>query len=172
VLIRASDYHTRNCDMPMMIGCVTALTKTTAANGATIGIPGSHLWGPDRRPYDHEAVPAELEPGDALIFVGNLYHAGGANITTYVFVCSVELAADNASRDQARETVGIFLCKAHYRAAENQFLMVPPEKAKRLPPQAQRLLGYGIARPSVGFVEYQDPMRYLFGVEDEETVDM
>lgn len=50
--------------------------------------------------------------------------------------------------------------------------MVPPEKAKRLSPQAQRLLGYGICRPSLGFVEYQDPMRVLFGVEDEETVDM
>lgn len=75
-------------------------------------------------------------------------------------------------RDQRRETVGIFLCKAHYRQAENQYLMVPPEKAKRLSPQAQRLLGYGIARPAVGFYQYQDPMRVLFGVEDEETVDM
>ena len=78
-----SDYHTRNCDMPMMLGCVTALTKTTKENGATICIPGSHLWGPERCPYDHEAVPAELEPGSALIFVGNLYHAGGGNITKY-----------------------------------------------------------------------------------------
>ena len=77
----SSDYHTRNCDMPMMIGCVTALTKTTRENGATICIPGSHLWGPDRCPYDEEAVPAELDPGSALIFVGNLYHAGGGNIT-------------------------------------------------------------------------------------------
>ena len=50
--------------------------------------------------------------------------------------------------------------------------MVPPEQAKRLPPQAQRLLGYGIGLPSLGFMEYQDPMRVLFGVEDEETVDM
>ena len=50
--------------------------------------------------------------------------------------------------------------------------MVPPEKAKRLPPQAQRLLGYGISLPAVGFMEYQDPMRVLFGVEDQETVDM
>jgi ectoine hydroxylase-related dioxygenase (phytanoyl-CoA dioxygenase family) len=150
------DYHTRNCDMPMMLGCVTALTKTTKENGATICIPGSHVWGPDRCPYDDEAVPAELEPGDALIFAGNLYHAGGANTTT----------------DQARETVGIFLCKPYYRPAENQFLMVPPEKARRLPPQAQRLLGYGICRPALGFMEYQDPMRVLFGVEDEETVDM
>ena len=71
--------------MPMMLGCVTAITKTTKENGATICIPGSHLWGPDRCPYDHEAVPAELEPGSALIFVGNLYHAGGGNITTYEF---------------------------------------------------------------------------------------
>jgi len=51
-------------------------------------------------------------------------------------------------------------------------LMVPPEKAKRLPPQAQRLLGYGISLPALGFMEYQDPMRVLFGVEDEETVNM
>lgn len=77
-----SDYHTRNCDMPMMIGCVTALTKTTKENGATIVIPGSHLWGPERCPRDEEAIPAELNPGDALIFVGNTYHAGGGNVTT------------------------------------------------------------------------------------------
>ncbi|RFU27122.1 hypothetical protein B7463_g9214, partial [Scytalidium lignicola] len=76
------DYHTRNIDMPMMLGCVTALTKTTKENGATIAIPGSHLWGPERCPLDEEAIPAELNPGDAFIFVGNLYHAGGGNITT------------------------------------------------------------------------------------------
>ncbi|KAG0648756.1 Dioxygenase [Hyphodiscus hymeniophilus] len=150
------DYHTRSCDMPMMLGCVTALTKTTKENGATIVIPGSHLWGPERCPYDEEAVPVELNPGDALIFAGNTYHAGGGNVTT----------------DECRETVGIFLSKPFYRQAENQYLVVPPETAKRLSPQAQRLLGYGICLPSLGFVDYQDPMRVLFGVEDEETVDM
>ena len=45
-----------------MIGCVTALTKTTKENGATIAIPGSHLWGPERRPLNEETIPAELEP--------------------------------------------------------------------------------------------------------------
>lgn len=69
-----------------MIGCVTALTKTTKENGATVVIPGSHLWGQDRRPLEEEAVAAELEPGDALIFLGNLYHGGGANVTRYVVV--------------------------------------------------------------------------------------
>ena len=70
--------------MPMMIGCVTALVKTTKANGATLVIPGSHLWGPDRCPKNEAAIPAELNPGDALIFVGNTYHAGGGNTTKYV----------------------------------------------------------------------------------------
>lgn len=64
------------------------------------------------------------------------------------------------------------MCKPYYRQAENQFLSVPLEQAKRLSPQAQRLLGYGICLPSLGFIDYQDPMKVIFGVEDEETVDM
>ncbi|KAK0642390.1 Uncharacterized protein DIS24_g9075 [Lasiodiplodia hormozganensis] len=150
------DYHPHDKELPVMIGCVTALTKTTKENGATIAIPGSHLWGPERRPLDEEAVPAELEIGDALIFLGNLYHAGGANIT----------------QNEYRETVGIFLCKPTLRPAENQFLMVPLERVRKMKPQAQRLLGYGVLEPGLGFAQYQDPMRLLFGVEDEETVDM
>jgi ectoine hydroxylase-related dioxygenase (phytanoyl-CoA dioxygenase family) len=78
------DLHATMKDQLAMIGCVTALTKTTKENGATILVPGSHKWPADRPAYDEEAVPAELEPGDAVIFLGNLYHAGGANITTYV----------------------------------------------------------------------------------------
>ncbi|KAK1845038.1 phytanoyl- dioxygenase family protein [Colletotrichum chrysophilum] len=150
-----NDYHPHDKKLPVMIGCVTALTKTTAANGATVIIPGSHLWGPERRPFDDETVPAELEPGDACIFLGNTYHAGGGNIT----------------KDEYRETVGIFLCQPTLRPAENQFLMVPLEKVRKMKPQAQRLLGYGLCEPGVGFMKYQDPMRVLFGVEDEETVD-
>ena len=86
-LVYNSDYHTSKADFPMMLGCVTALTKTTKDNGATIVIPGSHIWGLDRCPLDEEAVPAELNPGDALIFAGNTFHAGGGNITKYV--CTV-----------------------------------------------------------------------------------
>jgi ectoine hydroxylase-related dioxygenase (phytanoyl-CoA dioxygenase family) len=78
----------------MMIGCVTAITKTTRENGATVCIPGSHTWGPERCPLDEEAIPAELEPGSALIFVGNLYHAGGANVTKYAEISSLRHDAD------------------------------------------------------------------------------
>lgn len=46
------------------------MTKTTKENSAFIVIPKSHLWRPDRCPLDEEAIPDELEVGDAMIFVG------------------------------------------------------------------------------------------------------
>ncbi|KND87325.1 Uncharacterized protein TOPH_08056 [Tolypocladium ophioglossoides CBS 100239] len=151
-----ADYHTRNCDFPVMLGCVTALTKTTKENGATIIIPKSHKWGSDRCPRDEEAIPAELEVGDAAIFVGNVYHAGGANIT----------------KDDARETIGVFLCKGTLRQEENSYLEIPPEtaKARSFSPQLLRLLGYGICPPALGLYKYQDPMKVIFGVNDSETI--
>ncbi|CAF0770345.1 unnamed protein product [Didymodactylos carnosus] len=154
-----TDYHTRACDRPMMIGCVTALTRTHKNNGATIVIPGSHLWeDEDRVPLVEEAVPAELEPGDATIFLGNVYHAGGGNIT----------------QDERRETAGVFMAKGFYRQAENEYLMVPPERCKeiQLTPAELRVLGYGISQPSCGFVNYKDPMESVFGIIDDETVRM
>lgn len=75
------DYHIEDSDRPMMLGAVTAIVKTTKDNGATVVIPGSHKWPESRCPYDHEAIPAELEPGDSLFFLGRTYHAGGANTT-------------------------------------------------------------------------------------------
>lgn len=76
------DYHAHTTDFPMMMGCVTAVTRTTKANGATVVIPGSHKWDESRCPYEHEAVPGELEPGDSMMFLGSVYHAGGANRTS------------------------------------------------------------------------------------------
>jgi ectoine hydroxylase-related dioxygenase (phytanoyl-CoA dioxygenase family) len=154
-----TDFHARPCDWPVIIGCVIALTRTHKDNGATIVIPGSHLWqDEDRAPLVEEAVPAELEPGDATIFVGNLYHAGGGNIT----------------QDERRETAGIFIAKGFYRQSENQYLMVPPERCRELQmsPQELRVLGYGISKPACGFVNYKDPMESVFGIIDDETVRM
>lgn len=66
----------------------------------------------------------------------------------------------------------MFFCKGMFRQVENQYFMVPPEKAKRLSPEAQRLLGYGISPPFCGFVEYKDPMQLFFGVNDALTVNL
>ena len=154
-----TDFHARPCDWPVILGYVIALIRTHKDNGATIVIPGSHLWqDEDRTLLVEEAVPAELEPEDATIFVGNLYHAGGANIT----------------QDERRETAGIFIANGFYGQAENKYLMVPPERCRELQmsPAELRLLGYGISKPACGFVNYKDPMESVFGIIDDETVRM
>ncbi len=106
--------------------------------------------------FPEEAIPAELEPGDATIFVGHLYHAGGANIT----------------QDEWREIVGIFMAKGFYRQAENEYLTVPPERCKelQLTPAELRVLGYRISEPICGFFKYEDPMESVFGIIDNETI--
>jgi hypothetical protein len=64
------------------------------------------------------------------------------------------------------------MCKGIYRQEENQYLMVPPEvaKARNLSPAALRLLGYGMCPPALGFYQYQDPMKVIFGVDDAAVV--
>ena len=48
------------------------------------------MWGPDRCPLDEEAIPGELDVGDAMVFVGNVYHAGGSNTTRFVLVLRLD----------------------------------------------------------------------------------
>ncbi|CAF3070099.1 unnamed protein product [Rotaria sp. Silwood2] len=141
----------------MIIGCLIAMTCTHKNNGETIVILGSHLWeDEDRVPQVEEAVPVELELRDATIFVGNLYHAGGSNTTL----------------DEWRETAGIFMAKELYGQAENEYLMVPSARCKKLQLSLVelRVLGYGLSPPACGFVKYKDPMESVFRIIDDETV--
>ncbi|KAF3019221.1 hypothetical protein E8E14_000169 [Neopestalotiopsis sp. 37M] len=151
-----ADWHSVVGTDDVMMGCLLAISRSTAENGATMVIPGSHHWGNERAPKRCEAVAAELEPGDVLMFHAGIYHGGGANKTT----------------NELREVVGVFMNKGWIRPAENQTLAAPPEVAKRFTPQVQRLLGYGISFPGVGFYQYKDPMQVLFNVVDEETAKM
>lgn len=76
------------------------------------------------------------------------------------------------SRDDARETIGVFMCKGTLRQEENQYLELPPEvaKAKEFSPQLLRLLGYGLCPPALGLYKYKDPMEEIFNVLDAETI--
>jgi len=60
-----------------------ALEEVTEELGATRVIPGSHLWEDYRdRGNPDMTVPAELKPGDALVYSGKVVHGGGANKTS------------------------------------------------------------------------------------------
>ncbi len=127
-----------------MINCMWAVDDFTKENGATLLVPGSHRWPRDRTPEPHEIAQGEMSKGSVLIYFGSLLHAGGANRT-----------------DTSRTGIVISYCLGWLRQAENQYLAVPPEIARDLPEELQRLLGYFVHEPNLGSVEGQDPIRML-----------
>ncbi|KAJ5602512.1 hypothetical protein N7537_005468 [Penicillium hordei] len=123
--------------------------KTTVENGATIAIPGSHLWGSDRAPKLHEAGPALMDLTDCWVMLGGLYHAAGANITL----------------DERRTLHGMFFTRGFYRQEENIYLANSAEEVLSWSPEAQKALGYELSSPNIGFVEFKTPIQYLRGAE-------
>ena len=64
------------------ISAMIGLEEVTEELGATRVVPGSHTWENLEYRVEHESVPAELGPGDALVYSGYVFHGGGANLTT------------------------------------------------------------------------------------------
>ncbi len=104
-----------------------AASDFTAANGATLVVPGSHAWPRDRVAKDGEIVQAVMRAGDAAIIRGDTLHAGGTN-------------ADGTPR----RAVSVAYCLGWLRPVENSFLNVPIEIVKTLPERAREPLGYEI----------------------------
>ena len=67
--------NTPDITLSAMIG----LDHVTEEMGATRAVPGSHLDVELEHADDLETVPAELAPGDAFIYSGNVVHGAGAN---------------------------------------------------------------------------------------------
>nr|BFE84728.1 hypothetical protein GCM10020093_073290 [Planobispora longispora] len=59
-----------------------AMSEFTAENGGTMVIPGSHHWDDERAPGADEAFPTEMSAGSGLIWLGGVYHGGGATWPT------------------------------------------------------------------------------------------
>ncbi|EXJ91452.1 hypothetical protein A1O1_04564 [Capronia coronata CBS 617.96] len=127
---------------------LVAGVKTTIENGATLAIPGSHLWGSDRAPKVEEATYAEMEAGDCWIMLGGLYHAGGANITN----------------NERRIVHGLFFTRGFLRQEENIYLANSADDVLSWSDAAQKALGYTLSSPNIGFVEFKTPLQYLHGV--------
>jgi ectoine hydroxylase-related dioxygenase (phytanoyl-CoA dioxygenase family) len=119
-----------------------SLTDFTDETGATRVIPGSHLWDDERLPRESdEVVQATMPRGSCMIYVGSVWHGGGAN--------------NSADKWRAGMICGYSL--GWLRQEENQYLAVPPDVAKNLPEQVQHLIGYKLHGTFLGWVEGQDP---------------
>jgi len=124
-----------------------AIDETTAENGATEIIPGSHLWDDTvpRPQRDHaEYVKAIMPAGSLMIAKGTLYHRGGANRT-----------------DRPRLIITPQYCPGWARPLESMLLAVSREKAAKMPPRLRELLGYNLHSAFMGYVNGQHPDRVL-----------
>ena len=131
---------------PVVVNSMWALCEFTEENGATRLIPGSHRWPEDRRPAEdgRETVGVTMPAGSVLIYLGGLWHGGGANTT-----------------DRPRPGLLLEYVVSWLRPQETQLVAVPPEIASELPERLQELLGYNVFPPFLGYVDGRHPRRYL-----------
>lgn len=130
---------------PLSVATVFAIDDFTEENGATVAIPGSHRWPEGRTPQpDDPRVQAIMRAGSCILFLGTLWHGGGAN---------------RSNRDRLALTAQY--CEPYLRTQENYFLSVPGERAAALSEDMKRLLGYSIHPPFMGMCDGMHPKRAL-----------
>jgi ectoine hydroxylase-related dioxygenase (phytanoyl-CoA dioxygenase family) len=133
------------------LASVIALVDFTAEIGATVVVPGSHRWEPERRPKRDEFACAEMPAGSAVVYLGSTIHAGGRNST----------------RDRWRRGMHMSFVVGWLRTEDNNYLSTPPAVARALPRRSQELLGYAahdamaVGGGYLGTVDLLDPMELL-----------
>jgi ectoine hydroxylase-related dioxygenase (phytanoyl-CoA dioxygenase family) len=128
----------------MMLNAMWALDDFTKENGATVIWPGSHVDRPSGALPDGRPVTAVMPKGSLLLFVGSVFHAGGANF----------------SRNPRRGLV-ISYCLGWLKPCENPWLSYPPEVARDFSPALSRLIGYRQDAPSLNNVDGVCPSHLL-----------
>ncbi len=131
---------------PLGVATIWPLDPFTEENGATVVLPGSHRRGaapPDEKARA-TAKSVVMPAGSLLVFVGTLWHHAGANRTAAPRAC-----------------VTAQYCAPWCRQQENFSLSVSRERARQASPHIQRLLGYSIHPPFMGFVDGMHPRRLL-----------
>jgi len=140
----------RNPCPPLTLATMWAVDDFTFENGATLVVPGSHLWDDSRSPRADEVFAAEMPAGSVLLYSGNVIHGGGAN-QSQVY----------------RYGVALHYVLGWLRQEETQLLTVTREEALELPDRIQRLLGYSLGAGSLGMVDHRDPHEVLTGHRED-----
>lgn len=128
---------------PLGTAVMLAFSEYTAENGATRVIPGSHLWGADRRGQPGETVPALCPEGGVVFLISTTWHGGGANTTAAA----------------VRHSATVQYCQPYLRPIENQVLAVDPRRLDDIPAPLVDLMGYRIMAPFIGYADGLNPRR-------------
>jgi ectoine hydroxylase-related dioxygenase (phytanoyl-CoA dioxygenase family) len=129
------------------ISTMWAATDFTEEMGATRVIVGSHQWEGDPSEVDPALTTgAVMAKGSVLLYVGSIYHGGGANAS-----------------DVHRIGINVGYSLGWLRQEENQYLACPPDIARTLPEGLLRLMGYQRGSFALGYVDdMRDPLDWLY----------
>lgn len=108
----------------LLVSVNVALTDFTENNGATVVVPGSHRWDPERKAQTEEVTQAVMTRGSALVYTGNVLHGGGANRTGEI-------------------RIGLYcgLSLSWLQPLENHLITSGVESLRRFPKDVQSLCG-------------------------------
>lgn len=135
-------------DIDVEVSTIWAMHDFTVENGATRIIPGSHLEDNGALSREDMVVQAVMPKGSVVLYTGRTVHGGGENRSNSV-----------------RTGLNIDYVLGWLRQEENQYLSVPPEIARTLPPDLQSLVGYAMGSYALGYVDdVRSPADYLAGV--------
>ena len=136
--------------VPVICNTMWAITDFTAENGATRVVPASHLDATLPEFTNPPAtIPAEMEAGSVLVWVGSLWHGGGANLT-----------------DTFRLGIAMNYCAGYLRQQENQQLGIPVDVARDFPARLRELCGYSVYRGLIGHIDKRHPAEIVLDADD------
>jgi hypothetical protein len=154
VLHRDEDIYPVPRPHPQLVANVMwAFDDFTEANGATRLHAGSHRAA-EPPAADAPVTYAVMPAGSAMLYLGSLWHGGGANRT-----------------DATRLGVAMEYVVGWLRPQESHLLAVPRDVARTLPKRLRELLGYNVYPPFLGYVDGRHPDRVLGIGADRGTSD-
>ncbi len=125
------------------VSAIWAIDEFTSQNGATQVIPGSHRWGDEVPSEDHPVVDVVMPAGSVVVFLGTLWHRGGANRSS-----------------SPRLAITPQYCEPWARPQEQMVLSVGAA-ATQYSTRVQSMLGFAIHPPFMGHVDGLHPLRVL-----------
>lgn len=130
----------------VMVNALWTLDPFTPENGATLIAPGSHLWARTRAPTFDDLTQATAPAGSVILWTGSTIHGGGANRSTSI-----------------RRGLTFSYSLGWLAQAEKLLLSHPPELVRTMPVRLQKMLGYQVHKPNLGWIEERDPLEWLNG---------
>lgn len=143
----AFDFFPFPGDYEVQCNTIWAATDFTEANGATRVVPGSN-HAEDRLKFKQsDTIAAEMAKGSVIVYLGSVYHGGGAN-----------------TADATRTGINLTYNVAWLRQEENQYLSVPAAIAATLDDDLLKLMGYSMGSYALGYVgDVENPLDVIKG---------